>query len=330
MLEINQQISKKSWNNFLLNEKGSFLQSFEWGEFQKSQAKEVWRLEIKEDDKTLGQAQIIKETFPLIQKALLYIPFGPIFASQVNLQKKEEILNLFLSKIKKIARAQKAIFLRIEPVFELPLLRELQTLSAFKRFQPRKTLILDLLKTKEEIFKHFTYRVRYNIKLSERKGVKIEFGDKYRPQFYTLLKETARVDRFHPFGEEHYKSLFDFSGQDFKVKLALANYREKVIAANILIFFGESVVCLHGASDRDYRALKAPTFLQWEQIKLSKDMGYKKYDFWGIDERKWPGLTFFKKSFGGEEIEYPEGSDIVFQSFWYKFYRVLRRIKQCF
>ena len=34
MLEINEKVEKNKWNEFIINNKGSFLQSFEWGEFQ--------------------------------------------------------------------------------------------------------------------------------------------------------------------------------------------------------------------------------------------------------------------------------------------------------
>ncbi|MBU1323407.1 peptidoglycan bridge formation glycyltransferase FemA/FemB family protein, partial [Patescibacteria group bacterium] len=47
-----------------------------------------------------------------------------------------------------------------------------------------------------------------------------------------------------------------------------------------------------------------PTLLVWEAIKLAKKLGCKRFDFEGIDDKRWPGFTRFKKSFGGIEIEY--------------------------
>ncbi len=59
-------------------------------------------------------------------------------------------------------------------------------------------------------------------------------------------------------------------------------------------------------------------------------MGCKIYDFWGIDEKKFPGVTNFKRGFRGEEIEYPLGVDIVFNNIWYQIYRIMKIIKQIF
>ena len=62
-----------------------------------------------------------------------------------------------------------------------------------------------------------------------------------------------------------------------------------------MIIFGRDAICLHGASDWDYRALKATNLAQWARIKTAKAMGAKRIDFWGIDEKKWSGITAFKR-----------------------------------
>ena len=70
----------------------------------------------------------------------------------------------------------------------------------------------------------------------------------------------------------------------------------------------------------------APHLLQWEQIKEAKKRGCIEYDFWGIDDKKWPGVTRFKRGFGGREINYPNAHDLVFQPIWYLIYKIARKI----
>ena len=58
------------------------------------------------------------------------------------------------------------------------------------------------------------------------------------------------------------------------------------------------------------KKLFVPTALTWEAIISAKKEGKKVFDFEGIyDERvpnkKWLGFTHFKKSFGGDVVEYP-------------------------
>ncbi|MCD6232808.1 peptidoglycan bridge formation glycyltransferase FemA/FemB family protein [bacterium] len=321
----------ENWDDFLVSNNGSFLQSFEWGEFQASQNKKVWRLGVSENNLTLAEAQIIEEKFPFWFKNCLYIPFGPAFKNNLSLDQRKEILGLILKEIRKIAQNEKSLFLKIEPKFNLSFLKNYpHCFFSQKRMQPAKTLVLDLSEPVEKIFRNFNPTLRYDIRRSLREGVKVSFQNKYHSDFYRLIQKTAQRGKFRPFKEEYYKSLFNFPSKDFKVKMSLARFKGKIIAGYIIVFFAEEAVCLHGGSDRSYKKLQAPSLLQWEQIKLAKKEGYKIYDFWGIDRKKMKGVTFFKKSFNGKIINYSPSVDFAYRPFCYQAYRVLRRIKKCF
>jgi lipid II:glycine glycyltransferase (peptidoglycan interpeptide bridge formation enzyme) len=112
------------------------------------------------------------------------------------------------------------------------------------------------------------------------------------------------------------------------IKLFLAKHDGKVIAGNIVAFFGDTVTYMHGASSNEFRNLMAPYALQWHCIKLAKQSGYKYYDFYGISDDKWPGVTRFKRGFGGKELEYPGTWDAVFDGVKYKIYGLLRKIRR--
>jgi lipid II:glycine glycyltransferase (peptidoglycan interpeptide bridge formation enzyme) len=72
----------------------------------------------------------------------------------------------------------------------------------------------------------------------------------------------------------------------------------------------------------------APYLLQWHAIRLGKARGCKFYDFFGIDEDKWPGVTRFKKGFGGDVKIYPGTFDLIFSQAWYGIYSWLRKIRR--
>mgnify|MGYP000374325073 CR=1 FL=1 len=321
----NEKISKKEWNDFLIENNGSFLQSFEWGEFQESLSKKVWRFLIKDKGEIYCIAQIIKETFPL-SKSIFYLPFGPCFKEDLFLKGKKKCLSLILRELSKLSKKENAIFLKIESWGFLPKIEN--SFSSLKRIQPQKTLILNLKKNLDEILKEMHQKTRYNIRLAQKKGVsveKISFGDqrfeKEFENFWKLLQKTAKRNKFKPYRKSYLKKLLKF----LPSKLFVAKWQGKTIASNIVVFFGKRVTYLHGASDYKFRHLMAPHLLQWEQIKEAKEKGFLEYDFWGIDEKKWPGLTRFKKGFGGEEREYEKGIDIPFQKNWYLLYRVLKK-----
>ncbi|MEA1937429.1 MAG: peptidoglycan bridge formation glycyltransferase FemA/FemB family protein, partial [Patescibacteria group bacterium] len=123
-------------------------------------------------------------------------------------------------------------------------------------------------------------------------------------------------------------------------KLYLAEYKNKTIAANIVLSFGDFCVYLHGASSSEYRNVMAPYLLQWQQILDAKKTGCRAYDFWGIEnsqkfvkskvhkaKNSWSGITRFKKGFGGEERSYVGAYDLVFNWEKYYLYKVFKRIR---
>lgn len=316
---------KKDWNKFIVENEGSFLQSFEWGEFQRQFAPKVLRFEIVQNGRKILQAQIIKDRIIIFN--YFYIPYGPVFDKLASPEEKKEAFGLLLEEVGKLTKTEKAVFLKIEPFLPLPESDKFRLVISPKRIQPQKTMIINIDKPKEELLRNMRKRTRYNIKLAGKMGLEIKVSDGYTKVFYDLLKKTKIRQGFVSFREDHYKKIFDVASKDFKVKMFLVEYQKKVIVASVIIFFGKRITSLHSGSDYKYRALKGPEFKHWEAINSGKELGYKIYDFWGIDEKRYPGVTSFKRGFDGEEIEYPQGVDFVLNSSFYRIYTLLRKIK---
>lgn len=324
-MEISISEEKKSWDEFLLENDGNLLQSWDWGEFQLKQRKKIWRFQIKDSNgEIICQAQIKKEIFPFA-KSMLYIPYGPCFKSNLFLKDKKKILSLLLKSLKKIANTENSIFLKLEPISTLPKMEE--DFQSLRRLQPKKVSILSLGPPETDILNRFHQKTRYNIKLAEKKDVNVlRFQNKEEKLnnlkiFLKVLQKTSKRKKIKPYLKEYYKDLLSLDN----TVLYIAEYKNKFIATNIMIYFGKVATYSHGASDYKYRKIMAPHFLHWWQICDAKKMGMEKYDFGGIDEKKWPGLTRFKNGFGGETIEYPQGKDFVFQKIWYKIYKTSRK-----
>lgn len=262
-----------------------------------------------------------------------YLPRGPIFPAEK--MEKEKTLAEFFAALQEKAKTGKLVFCRLEANAEDFLLIQEKTktekLSLKKtiNLQPQKTLLLDLTKDLDVLTKELSQKTRYNIRLAEKKGVKIFQGSsKQFPDFWRLMKITGERDKFGIHNEKHYQNLVERGGEN--IQLWFAQFEEKIIAAGLFCFSGEQAVYLHGASDNEYRNLMAPHLLQWEVIKEAKKRACLSYDFYGIDEKKWPGVTRFKNGFGGEVLEYPGTYDLVFNSFYYQVYQNLRTVYRKF
>lgn len=318
--------NKKSWDRFLVENDGSFLQSWDWGDLEKNQKKKIWRLQIKNNDgEIISQAQVQEERFPL-GRNMFYIPYGPCFKSNIFLKGKKKILNLILKETRRIAKKEKAVFLKIEPASSFPRMED--DFKSQRRIQPQKNFVLPLKKTEEELLKSFHSKTRYNIKIGKKKGVNVlalksdSEKNKYLKTFLKILQKTSKRGKFKPHVKNHYKDILKLDN----TVLYLAEYKKNFIAANIMLYFGKTAIYLHGASDYRYRNIMAPHSLQWQQIIDAKNMNYEKYDFGGISEKRWPGVTRFKMGFGGDVIEYPRGRDFAFNKLLYSFYKLLRKV----
>jgi lipid II:glycine glycyltransferase (peptidoglycan interpeptide bridge formation enzyme) len=121
------------------------------------------------------------------------------------------------------------------------------------------------------------------------------------------------------------------------LKLYAAEYEGKIVAANLVLFFGKMATYMHGASDNVHRDVMAPYLLQWRQVQDAKKAGCEKYDFGGVKlmdttGKSWAGVTKFKTGFAPdiEPIQFPGCYDIILKPGRYSLYRVLQKIKRVF
>jgi len=319
-MEIREIQEKNEWQNFTNSfNMSQFLHAWQWGEYEKSLGKRIWRFGVFKNDKLIGALMLIKNPLP-VGRSYLYSPRFPILTEKVP-------ADIFINKIKEIGQQEKSIFWRVD-LFNAEVFKNIK-FKKIKDVQPSKTLLLDLTKFEEEILAAMHPKTRYNIRLAEKKGVIIRQGkgEEDIKTFIKLTEETSERDNFKAHVASHYQKILNLE-QDF-VKLYLAEYQGKVLAANLMIYFGDTCVYSHGASSDENKNLMAPHLLHWHCIQEAKKRGYKYYDFGGADEKKWPSVTRFKKSFvdekTGQEISYPGTFDFVLDKKWYLLYSIAKR-----
>jgi len=328
-------ISKQELDNFSVSiEHSQFLESSFWENFQISLGKKVWRYGFFDENnlnELLGAFLIIEKKLPF-SFGYLYTPRGPIIKDDLDNARKIEISTMLFKLFRDVCVKEfkiKNIFFKFEPNF-IP--ENIKQIKKVHDFQPSKTLILDLSKSEEELLKEMHEKTRYNIRLAEKKGIQIIKTNKEKQhieEFLNLIEKTSKRDNFKSHKHNYYEKMLEAS--DKNIDLWIAKKDEKVICANIVINFGDTVTYLHGASSDEYKNLMAPHLLQWSQIRWAKENNYKYYDFWGIaktDNKKdaWYGFTRFKKGFGGFEFEYTGTFDVVYDNKIYSLYNFFKKI----
>jgi len=327
---------KADYNHFVSQQPGgSFLQSWEWGDWQKALGREVARYKITGAlGAQIASAQFIK--MPLLgKKYYWYAPYGPVVSNEWegdSGQLAGELQEKF----------RDALFIRIEPKV-LPLTSVHHSLLIKStNIQPAITMLLDLQTDDEVLLAAMHHKTRYNIRLAERQGVYVESElvvtpghGLYVEEAVNLILETQGRQNYRGHSKQYYKQLVDFfalrnANSDLKLVIYKALYQKQLLAAGIMLDFGRERMYLYGGSSDRLRNLMAPYLLHWQAIKDARKDGRKYYDFGGSEvasggER---GFTRFKQGFGGKVETYSGAYDIVQNKITYRAYSALRALNK--
>jgi len=314
-MEIKEIKNREIWDNFFSSQKDkTFLQSFDWGEFNLAMKHKVWRLGLFEGDKLLSVISISKITAK--RGVFLLAQHGPTVDPSFS---KREALAEFIKQMEKIGKAEKADFIRINPLWERTKENEqIMRGLGFKESPMHSnsydsTWKLNIKDSEEEILKGMRKTTRYLIRqISKDSDVSIEKSDNIEDvNIYQKLNESvAKRQKFVSFPLEFVKKEFETFSKQGNALLFFGKYKGKVAAASLVIFWSGGAFYHQAASDSKYAKLSIPYALQWEAIREAKKRGCEVYDFWGyIDPLKnpkhpWAGPTLFKMGFGGKGYEY--------------------------
>jgi lipid II:glycine glycyltransferase (peptidoglycan interpeptide bridge formation enzyme) len=222
--------------------------------------------------------------------------------------------------------------------------------------QPREIFVVDITKDAETLLSEMKAKTRYNIKLAEKRGVVvshqpassadkssvISHKEKHLKEFLKLTKEMATRHGITAHPENYYQKMIETLPSEM-LRIYAAEFEGKIIAANLVLFFGKTATYLHGASGNAHRDVMAPYLLQWQAILDAKELGFEKYDFGGIkstinnqksknNKNTWEGITTFKLGFSPNTVpvEFPGSYDIVVNPRKYGVYKILQKLKKIF
>lgn len=220
-----------------------------------------------------------------------------------------------------------------------------------KPYLPMYTIKVDLKPDNETLLSQMKRKGRYNITVAQKENVEIECfygldsdGDisKALDEFYSILKETGKRDKFGIHPKEYYLKMLNALKENCLLYIARSGGR--AIAGIIVIYGKDEAVYYYGASSNAYRNLMAPYLLQWHAMKDAKAEGKSFYDFMGTAkpmadshqgmpakdiefDRSDPlyGVSEFKQKFGGKLYRFGNPVDIVVSPFFYEIFKLGKR-----
>jgi len=330
-MEIKEVKQKEVWEGFFkrLIDK-TFLQSWDWGEFQKKMGEKVWRIAVFEENRMIAFCQTV--LISAKRGKFLFLAHGPFF-------REKEGFSFLLSFLKKKAEEEKCSFIRIAPLLERneknkKIFKDLGFKQAPMHTHPELTWQLDLNLKEEKLLMNMRKTTRYLIRQGiKNKDLEIIKSSNVKDVelFNELYLETVKYHHFHPFSLKYLKEEFlSFSPNSV---IFLAKHKGKYLASAIILFWSGIGFYHQGASI--HTKVPASYLMQWEAIKEAKKRGCFLYNFWGIADsdsknHPWYGLSLFKKGFGGYEKKYLKTQDLPLSFKYYltRWFEILRKKKR--
>ena len=344
MVTIQEITDHEQWNGFLTSQpRGHLLQSFEWGELNKYLGGRIYRLGALDNGRMVGALLLTVSPVPFPLPGLrwnwLYSSRGPTVESPDS-----PALPALIEGVQKIAKAERAVVLRLEPNIadDDPHLDAWIAAYHALGFQTnpisvhgRRSWVLDIRPRGEVLLANFKMTWRQNVRAAERKGVIIReaTGDADFDAYYDLLKVTSERDAFFIHQKDYHKQILrQFAGKGDAV-LYLAEHEGEAIAAKMLIRFGDWCWDMFGASSNHKRNLKATYLLQYRCIQWAQSRGCSYFDFRTIPEILEPGEEMwgvyeYKKGFGGFSRLNMPTQDYIYRPFIYSTWHKLVEVRR--
>lgn len=324
-MEIREIQSKTEWEGFLAGCRDkTFLQSWNWGEFQEMMREKVWRFGIYEGRELVSAALVVK--IKAKRGTFLLVPHGPasVETTAGKPVAKRDILESLVGKLKELAKTEDAGFIRVNPMWErtdenIALFKKLGFRDAPIQMHPEASWKLDITPPSSELLLDMRKTTRYLIRqASQNPDISVSQSNRLEDvRVFSLMHEkVSKRQAFVPFSLEYLEKEFSVFKQDNSIAIFFGKYKGEVAAASFVVFWSGIGFYHHAASLPEYAKLSIPYLLQWEAIQEAKKRGCFLYDFWGyVDPKRepnhpWAGPTLFKMGFGGNAHEYVKTQDL--------------------
>jgi len=338
----------KDWNNLIASFPGAhILQTWEWGQAKAHYgwmpSTRIWR---DSQGQIRAAALVLERDFSLrglrFPWKVMYIPKGPLLLDWTDRSLRKQVLD----DLGRLGWQRGAIFVKIDPdvrlgsgvpgtgeAIEDPVGQEVfsDLKRAGWRFSPeqvqfRNTVLIDLKAEPEALLAGMKQKIRYNIRLAERKGVFVRSGTEADlGLLYRMYAETSARDGFVIREEAYYRLVWETFMRAGAAEPLVAEVVGEPVAALIVFRFAGKAWYLYGMSLQAHRDKMPNHLLQWEAMLRARGAGCIMYDLWGAPDNfdksdpLW-GVYRFKEGFGGQVVRYIGAWDLPIRPFVFRLY----------
>jgi serine/alanine adding enzyme len=287
------------WDAFTVSHpRGHLLQSSGWGALKQRVGWQARRVLVVGPAGPQAGAQLLLRRQLGLSAA--YVPRGPLFGDS------RAANALLLAALDRLARRNRAVFLRLEPniLEDDPQAGDLHSTLLIEGFrpasplQPQTSLHLDLSPAPEQLLASMSKGHRADIRRAAREGVVVRHGQGAADLavFYAIMEQTgARADfavhshAYYQMAWELFQSNMAFSATQQAAanasQLFLAEQNGATLAACMIFAWAGTGLYLYGGSIEAGLKSGANHALQWQAIQWARTHGCRLYDFWGVPDQ---------------------------------------------
>jgi peptidoglycan pentaglycine glycine transferase (the first glycine) len=269
------------------------LQSAGWGELRAATGWSVRRFVLDG-----GVAQVLLKPLPL-GLSVAYAPRGPLIAP-------ERLADAIAALREALARERCASLLCDPEAPDDPQVRSSLRRAGVRAspvfVQPRRTLLMDLSKSDEELFAAMRKKTRQYIHKAERAGVVTE-EKRDLDRFMKVLSAVAVRDRFAIRSRDYFERLLAAFGD--RAMLIFARVGDEDAGAMLLVRMADRAWELYGGWSGAHAEARPFYLLKWRAMLRMRQLGVRRYDMWGLAEGAddpLAGVENFKLGYGGKVV----------------------------
>jgi lipid II:glycine glycyltransferase (peptidoglycan interpeptide bridge formation enzyme) len=232
-----------------------------------------------------GTQLLIRRLVPTVRAA--YVPYGPLIADQAD--RGDEERRRILTRMEEEARTAGCSVIFVQPARNDHTTARLMETVGYRPAPIDVTtpasLEVTLGRPDDELFAALTKVRRRNVRRSERRGVKVELGDRSDlAVFHRLYSSSARRHGFLPMSFEYLERQWDALHPGGYLQLFLARVDGEILAAGTCLGYGRYAEFKLTGWDASEKAKTAfvNEGLNWAMMKWANERGFQIFDLGGL------------------------------------------------
>ncbi len=273
-------------------------------------AKSVVHLVLRSGDEPVAAAQARIARLPGTRAGIAYVLWGPLWRPVGRPEENQEVFRLAVRALRDEFSLKRGLVLRLNLLaFSGPhdVLRQILVEEGYRRHDEaqtaRRTLIVDLKYSIEELRAAQHPMWRNHLNHAEKKGLELELGenesliDEIAPIYMEMASRKGLVELNDI---AHLKRVQKDLPSSLKLKIIVCRQGGLTCAGGIFSALGTAGLYLTGATGDKGMKTYASYMVHWTYVKWLKENGFLYYDLNGINPELNPGTYQFKRQLAGK------------------------------